>query len=90
MGKQKSTVLKMMKENPCANETCLGKERISADYSHWNNDYVCSDILWDLYKAGMNGHIIKPVSLEAIAKVLDEIFAEKEAAYGACSEKSEL
>ena len=30
------------------------------------------------YKAGMNGHIIKPVSLEAIAKVLDEIFAEKE------------
>ncbi len=30
------------------------------------------------YKAGMNGHIIKPVSLEAIAKVLDEIFAEKD------------
>ena len=30
------------------------------------------------YKAGMNGHIIKPVSIEAIAQVLDEIFAEKE------------
>ena len=30
------------------------------------------------YKAGMNGHIIKPVSMEAIAKVLDEIFAEKD------------
>ena len=29
------------------------------------------------YKAGMNGHIIKPISLEAIAKVLDEIFAKK-------------
>ena len=29
------------------------------------------------YKAGMNGHIIKPVSIEAIAKVLDEIFASK-------------
>ena len=42
------------------------------------------------YKAGMNGHIIKPVSIEAIAKVLDEIFAEKEAAYGAGSGKSEL
>ncbi len=27
------------------------------------------------YKAGMNGHIIKPISIEAIAKVLDEIFA---------------
>ena len=29
------------------------------------------------YKAGMNGHIIKPISLEAIAKVLDGIFAHK-------------
>ena len=29
------------------------------------------------YKAGMNGHIIKPVSMEAIAKVLDEVFAQK-------------
>lgn len=29
------------------------------------------------YKAGMNGHIIKPISLETIAKVLDEIFAGK-------------
>ena len=27
------------------------------------------------YKAGMNGHIIKPISIEAIAKVVDEIFA---------------
>ncbi len=26
------------------------------------------------YEAGMNGHIIKPISIEAIAKVLDEIF----------------
>ena len=26
------------------------------------------------YKAGMNGHIIKPISIEAIAKVLDEIW----------------
>ena len=30
------------------------------------------------YKVGMNGHIIKPVSLEGIAKVLDEIFAGKD------------
>ena len=30
------------------------------------------------YKAGMNGHIIKPVSLAAIAKVLDEIFVGKD------------
>ncbi len=29
------------------------------------------------YKAGMNGHIIKPVSMEEIAKALDEIFAEQ-------------
>lgn len=29
------------------------------------------------YKAGMNGHIIKPISIEAIAKVLDEVFAAK-------------
>lgn len=29
------------------------------------------------YVSGMNGHIIKPISIEAIAKVLDEIFAEK-------------
>ena len=27
------------------------------------------------YKAGMNGHIIKPISIEAIAKVVDQIFA---------------
>ncbi len=32
------------------------------------------------YKAGMNGHIIKPVSIEAIAKVLHEIFKEKDGA----------
>ncbi len=30
------------------------------------------------YKSGMNGHIIKPISLEEIAKVLDEIFADKQ------------
>ena len=29
------------------------------------------------YKAGMNGHIIKPVSLEAIARVLDGFFDQK-------------
>ena len=29
------------------------------------------------YKAGMNGHIMKPVSIEAIGKVLDEIFSGK-------------
>ena len=29
------------------------------------------------YKAGMNGHIIKPISIEAIAKVVDEIFAAR-------------
>ena len=29
------------------------------------------------YKAGMNDHIIKPISIEAIAKVVDEIFAER-------------
>ncbi len=29
------------------------------------------------FEAGMDGHIIKPISMEAIAKVLDEIFAEK-------------
>ncbi len=28
-------------------------------------------------EAGMNGHIIKPISIEEIAKVLDEIFATK-------------
>ncbi len=27
------------------------------------------------YKAGMNGHIIKPISIETIAKVVDQIFA---------------
>jgi signal transduction histidine kinase/CheY-like chemotaxis protein len=30
------------------------------------------------YESGMNGHIIKPISIEEIGKVLDEIFAEKE------------
>ena len=30
------------------------------------------------YESGMNGHIIKPISMEAIAKVLDGIFAQKE------------
>ena len=25
------------------------------------------------YESGMNGHVIKPISIEAIAKVLDEI-----------------
>ncbi len=29
------------------------------------------------FACGMNGHVIKPVSMEAIAQVLDEIFAEK-------------
>ena len=29
------------------------------------------------YESGMNGHIIKPISIEEIAKVLDEIFAQK-------------
>ncbi len=29
------------------------------------------------YESGMNGHIIKPISIEAIAKVLDDIFGEK-------------
>ena len=29
------------------------------------------------FEAGMNGHIIKPISIEAIAKALDEVFAEK-------------
>ena len=28
-------------------------------------------------ESGMNGHIIKPISIEEIAKVLDEIFAVK-------------
>ena len=28
------------------------------------------------FQAGMNGHIIKPISIEAIAKVLDDVFAE--------------
>ena len=28
------------------------------------------------YESGMNGHIIKPISIEAIAQVLDEIFAK--------------
>jgi signal transduction histidine kinase/DNA-binding response OmpR family regulator len=30
------------------------------------------------YESGMNGHIIKPISIEEIAKVLNEIFAERE------------
>ncbi len=29
------------------------------------------------YESGMNGHIIKPIDIEQIAKVLDEFFAEK-------------
>jgi CheY-like chemotaxis protein len=29
------------------------------------------------FETGMNGHIVKPVSIEAIAKTLDEIFAVK-------------
>ncbi len=29
------------------------------------------------YESGMNGHIIKPISIEEIAKVLDEIFNER-------------
>ncbi len=29
------------------------------------------------YESGMNGHIIKPISIEEIAKVLDEIFDER-------------
>ncbi len=29
------------------------------------------------YESGMNGHIIKPISIEAIAKVLDDIFVKK-------------
>ena len=29
------------------------------------------------YKAGMNGHIIKPISIEAIARVVNEIFATR-------------
>ena len=29
--------------------------------------------------SGMNGHIIKPISIEEIAKVLDEIFETKKA-----------
>ena len=29
------------------------------------------------YEYGMNGHIIKPISIEEIAKVMDEIFAIK-------------
>ena len=29
------------------------------------------------YESGMNGHISKPISMEAIAKVLDEILAHK-------------
>ena len=29
------------------------------------------------YKAGMNGHIIKPISIEAIVKVVDEVFAAR-------------
>ncbi len=29
------------------------------------------------YESGMNGHIIKPISIEEIAKVLDEVFASK-------------
>ena len=27
------------------------------------------------YEYGMNGHVIKPISIEEIARVLDEIFA---------------
>ena len=29
------------------------------------------------FASGMNGHIIKPVSIESIAAVLDEIFAKE-------------
>jgi CheY-like chemotaxis protein len=29
------------------------------------------------FEAGMNGHIAKPISMREIAKVLDDIFAEK-------------
>ena len=29
------------------------------------------------YAAGMNGHIIKPISMDSIAKVLDRIFFEQ-------------
>jgi CheY-like chemotaxis protein len=29
------------------------------------------------FESGMNGHIIKPISIEEIAKVLDVIFTEK-------------
>ncbi len=29
------------------------------------------------YESGMNGHIIKPISIDAIANVLDKVFAEK-------------
>ncbi len=29
------------------------------------------------YESGMDGHIIKPISIEAIAKVLDDLFVEK-------------
>jgi signal transduction histidine kinase/CheY-like chemotaxis protein len=29
------------------------------------------------FESGMNGHIIKPINIEEIAKVLDEIFAER-------------
>ena len=29
------------------------------------------------FEAGMNGHIAKPISIDEIAKILDEIFAEK-------------
>ena len=32
------------------------------------------------YASGMNGHIIKPISIEEIVKVLDEIFVEKDGA----------
>ena len=45
------------------------------------------------YEYGMNGHVIKPVSIEEIARVLDEIFAAvKKAAYesgnGSCFDKN--
>ncbi len=30
------------------------------------------------FESGMNGHIIKPISIEEIAKVIDEVFDEKE------------
>ncbi len=42
------------------------------------------------YESGMNGHISKPISIEEIAKVLNGIFAEKEAAYESGSGTYEL